>query len=113
VKQDFQLENIHNEANLIVDKVCFYGGTSAAFKKTLRVQDVRRVECGIPFCQSCPLANIILKRNLDLVFHQNLKEALNQLLQTNNFPGESIYTFTKYILFSRCLVLLFNFLDTG
>ncbi|KYN14109.1 PREDICTED: putative glutamate synthase [NADPH] isoform X2 [Trachymyrmex cornetzi] len=57
-------------------------------KKTLRVQAARCMECGVPFCQSshgCPLGNIIPKWN-DLVFHQNWKEALNQLLQTNNFP---------------------------
>lgn len=61
-------------------------------RKTLRVQAARCMECGIPFCQSshgCPLGNIIPKWN-DLVFHQNWKEALNQLLQTNNFPGERI-----------------------
>jgi len=61
-------------------------------RKTLRVQAARCMECGVPFCQSshgCPLGNIIPKWN-DLVFHQNWKEALNQLLQTNNFPGESI-----------------------
>lgn len=62
-------------------------------RKTLRVQAARCMECGVPFCQSshgCPLGNIIPKWN-DLVFHQNWKEALNQLLQTNNFPGEIIY----------------------
>ncbi|KAH0945164.1 hypothetical protein HN011_004136 [Eciton burchellii] len=57
-------------------------------RKTLRIQAARCMECGVPFCQSshgCPLGNIIPKWN-DLVFHQNWKEALNQLLQTNNFP---------------------------
>ncbi|XP_023287583.1 putative glutamate synthase [NADPH] isoform X4 [Orussus abietinus] len=57
-------------------------------RKGLRVQAARCMECGIPFCQSshgCPLGNIIPKWN-DLVFHKNWKEALNQLLQTNNFP---------------------------
>ena len=47
------------------------------------------MECGVPFCHSttngCPLGNIIPKFN-DLVFKDNWKEALNQLLQTNNFP---------------------------
>ncbi|PNF31497.1 Glutamate synthase [NADH], amyloplastic [Cryptotermes secundus] len=54
----------------------------------LRVQAARCMECGVPFCQSshgCPLGNIIPKWN-DLIFHNNWKEALNQLLQTNNFP---------------------------
>lgn len=58
-------------------------------RKGLRVQAARCMECGVPFCQSshgCPLGNIIPKWN-DLVFHSNWKEALNQLLQTNNFPG--------------------------
>nr|CAD7576097.1 unnamed protein product [Timema californicum] len=56
--------------------------------KGLRVQAARCMECGVPFCQSshgCPLGNIIPKWN-DLVFHNNWREALNQLLQTNNFP---------------------------
>ncbi|KAK6621297.1 hypothetical protein RUM43_011603 [Polyplax serrata] len=58
-------------------------------RKGLRVQAARCMECGVPFCQSthgCPLGNIIPKWN-DLVFNNNWKEALNQLLQTNNFPG--------------------------
>lgn len=58
-------------------------------RKNLRVQAARCMECGVPFCQSshgCPLGNIIPKWN-DLIFHSNWKEALNQLLQTNNFPG--------------------------
>ena len=57
-------------------------------RKGLKVQAARCMECGVPFCQSshgCPLGNIIPKWN-DLVFHNNWKEALNQLLQTNNFP---------------------------
>ncbi|OXU24667.1 hypothetical protein TSAR_002428 [Trichomalopsis sarcophagae] len=57
-------------------------------RKGLKVQAARCMECGVPFCQSshgCPLGNIIPKWN-DLVFQDNWKEALNQLLQTNNFP---------------------------
>lgn len=58
-------------------------------KKTLKMQAARCMECGVPFCQSnvhgCPLGNIIPKWN-DLVFHGEWKEALNQLMQTNNFP---------------------------
>ncbi|XP_018895699.1 uncharacterized protein [Bemisia tabaci] len=57
-------------------------------RKGLRVQAARCMECGVPFCQSshgCPLGNIIPKWN-DLVFQNNWSEALNQLLQTNNFP---------------------------
>lgn len=57
-------------------------------RKGLRVQAARCMDCGVPFCQSshgCPLGNIIPKWN-DLIFHNNWHEALNQLLQTNNFP---------------------------
>ena len=55
----------------------------------MKKQAARCMECGVPFCHSttngCPLGNIIPKFN-DLVFRNNWKEALNQLLQTNNFP---------------------------
>lgn len=58
-------------------------------RKGLKVQAARCMDCGVPFCQSnvhgCPLGNIIPAWN-DLVFQDNWKEALNQLLQTNNFP---------------------------
>nr|XP_022287923.1 glutamate synthase 1 [NADH], chloroplastic-like isoform X2 [Crassostrea virginica] len=57
-------------------------------KEGLQQQAARCMDCGVPFCQShdgCPLSNIIPKWN-DLVFRDNWKEALNQLLQTNNFP---------------------------
>ncbi|KAG8184761.1 hypothetical protein JTE90_019357 [Oedothorax gibbosus] len=57
-------------------------------RKTIKTQAARCMECGVPFCQSshgCPLGNIIPKWN-DLVFKDDWREALNQLLQTNNFP---------------------------
>lgn len=58
-------------------------------RKNLRIQAARCMECGVPFCQSnshgCPLGNIIPKWN-DLIFQGEWREALNQLLQTNNFP---------------------------
>ncbi|XP_055950740.1 uncharacterized protein LOC129984806 isoform X1 [Argiope bruennichi] len=57
-------------------------------RKTIKTQAARCMECGVPFCQSshgCPLGNIIPKWN-DLVFKEDWREALNQLLQTNNFP---------------------------
>ncbi|XP_071038942.1 uncharacterized protein [Parasteatoda tepidariorum] len=57
-------------------------------RKTVKVQASRCMECGVPFCQSshgCPLGNIIPKWN-DLVYKDDWREALNQLLQTNNFP---------------------------
>ncbi|GFT93521.1 putative glutamate synthase, partial [Nephila pilipes] len=56
--------------------------------KTLKVQAARCMECGVPFCQSnsgCPLGNIIPKWN-DLVYKDEWKDALDQLLLTNNFP---------------------------
>ena len=60
-----------------------------AFVLGLKKQAARCMECGVPFCHStsngCPLGNIIPKFN-DLVYKDNWKEALNQLLQTNNFP---------------------------
>lgn len=58
-------------------------------RRGLRTQAARCMECGVPFCQSnshgCPLGNIIPKWNL-LVFQSRWREALDQLLQTNNFP---------------------------
>lgn len=58
-------------------------------RKGLRIQAARCMECGVPFCQSnthgCPLGNIIPKWNL-LVFQNQWRQALNTLLQTNNFP---------------------------
>uniref|UniRef100_A0A023EWE8 glutamate synthase (NADH) n=1 Tax=Aedes albopictus TaxID=7160 RepID=A0A023EWE8_AEDAL len=58
-------------------------------RKNLKVQAARCMECGVPFCQSnshgCPLGNIIPRWN-DLVFNGSWKEAIAQLLQTNNFP---------------------------
>uniref|UniRef100_A0AAG5D446 Glutamate synthase [NADH] n=1 Tax=Anopheles atroparvus TaxID=41427 RepID=A0AAG5D446_ANOAO len=58
-------------------------------RQNLKRQAARCMECGVPFCQSnshgCPLGNIIPKWN-DLVFNGNWREAINQLLQTNNFP---------------------------
>lgn len=57
-------------------------------RRGLRVQAARCMDCGVPFCQSsygCPLGNIIPKWN-DLVYQNKWKEALDQLLQTNNFP---------------------------
>ncbi|XP_074594378.1 uncharacterized protein LOC141849793 [Brevipalpus obovatus] len=57
-------------------------------KENVQVQAARCMECGIPFCQSshgCPLGNIIPKWN-DLVYQNDWQEAINQLLQTNNFP---------------------------
>ncbi|XP_045534417.1 glutamate synthase [NADH], amyloplastic [Papilio machaon] len=57
-------------------------------RRGLRVQAARCMDCGVPFCQSahgCPLANIIPKWN-DLIYRGQWRQALDQLLQTNNFP---------------------------
>lgn len=68
-------------------------------RKGLRVQAARCMDCGVPFCQSshgCPLGNIIPKWN-DLIFNNNWKEALSQLLQTNNFPGKLASVLCYYL----------------
>ena len=58
-------------------------------RKDIKKQAARCMDCGVPFCHStmsgCPLGNIIPKFN-DLVYHGKWKDALDQLLQTNNFP---------------------------
>uniref|UniRef100_A0A914H2C3 Glutamate synthase n=1 Tax=Globodera rostochiensis TaxID=31243 RepID=A0A914H2C3_GLORO len=57
-------------------------------RSNIREQAARCMDCGIPFCQGttgCPLGNIIPKWN-DYVFKNNWRQALEQLLQTNNFP---------------------------
>ena len=58
-------------------------------------QASRCMECGVPFCQSgmiiggmasgCPINNLIPEWN-DLIYTGNMKQALNRLLKTNNFP---------------------------
>ncbi|KHJ97106.1 glutamate synthase central domain protein [Oesophagostomum dentatum] len=59
-----------------------------SIRSNIREQAARCMDCGIPFCQGntgCPLGNIIPKWN-DYVFKKNWRQALEQLLQTNNFP---------------------------
>jgi len=54
----------------------------------LKIQGVRCMDCGVPFCQSepgCPIDNLIPEWN-DLVYKDRWKEALERLHQTNNFP---------------------------
>ena len=61
----------------------------------LRLQGARCMDCGVPFCHTgnsingaasgCPLNNLIPEWN-DLVYHDRWREALDLLLQTNNFP---------------------------
>jgi glutamate synthase (NADPH/NADH) small chain len=52
----------------------------------VRTQAARCMDCGIPFCnEGCPLGNIIPDWN-DLVYRENMHEALVRLHSTNNFP---------------------------
>jgi glutamate synthase (NADPH/NADH) small chain len=49
-------------------------------------QAARCMDCGVPTCHSgCPLGNLIPDWN-DLIYHGRWREALEQLLLTNNFP---------------------------
>lgn len=60
-----------------------------------RIQGARCMDCGVPFCQSgmmiggmasgCPLNNLIPEWN-DLIYNNNLEEALSRLTKTNSFP---------------------------
>ncbi len=64
-------------------------------KEERKIQGARCMECGVPFCQSgmliggmtsgCPLYNLIPEWN-DLLYRDNLEQALARLLKTNNFP---------------------------
>jgi glutamate synthase (NADPH) small chain len=50
------------------------------------VQGARCMDCGIPFCMTgCPVNNIIPDWN-DLVYRQDVRQAVDVLHQTNNFP---------------------------
>jgi glutamate synthase (NADPH/NADH) small chain len=52
----------------------------------MRDQAARCMDCGVPFChKGCPLGNIIPDFN-DLVYRGRLREALDRLHATNNFP---------------------------
>ena len=63
--------------------------------KYRKEQASRCMNCGVPFCQSgmmingmasgCPLNNLVPEWN-DLLYHGCMKEALQMLRQTNNFP---------------------------
>ena len=60
-----------------------------------RRQAARCMNCGVPFCQSamqlsgmvtgCPLHNLIPEWN-DLLYRGDIKQALERLLKTSNFP---------------------------
>ncbi|KAE8736401.1 Glutamate synthase 1 [Hibiscus syriacus] len=55
----------------------------------LKTQSARCMECGTPFCHQensgCPLGNKIPEFN-ELVYQNRWREALDRLLETNNFP---------------------------
>lgn len=64
-------------------------------KEDRKKQAARCMDCGVPFCQSgmiiggmtsgCPVNNLIPEWN-DLLYNDNMNEALNRLLKTDNFP---------------------------
>ncbi|KAG8485891.1 hypothetical protein CXB51_019262 [Gossypium anomalum] len=54
----------------------------------LKTQSARCMDCGTPFCHQnsgCPLRNKIPEFN-ELVYQNRWREALDRLLETNNFP---------------------------
>ena len=53
----------------------------------VRAQAARCMDCGTPFCHGCgcPLTNVVPELN-HLVYTGRWKEALDLLLETNNFP---------------------------
>jgi len=52
----------------------------------LKAQGARCMDCGIPYChQGCPVMNIIPEWN-DLTYRGDMREALDVLHSTNNFP---------------------------
>lgn len=56
--------------------------------KNVEIQAARCMDCGVPFCCSefgCPLGNNIPEIN-HLIYQEKWKEALDILIQTNNFP---------------------------
>ncbi|GFR49656.1 hypothetical protein Agub_g11798 [Astrephomene gubernaculifera] len=70
------------------DEVHDHSGT-ASHAALLHTQSARCMECGTPFCHTsstgCPLGNKIPEFN-DLVHKGRWREALDRLLETNNFP---------------------------
>ncbi|KAG2492850.1 hypothetical protein HYH03_009004 [Edaphochlamys debaryana] len=70
------------------DEVHDHQGTGA-HAELLHTQAARCMECGTPFCHTastgCPLGNKIPEFN-DLVHKGRWREALDRLLETNNFP---------------------------
>ncbi len=57
-------------------------------REEAKIQGARCMDCGIPFCHGdtgCPVQNYIPEWN-DLVYKGHWREALDNLLSTNNFP---------------------------
>ncbi len=57
-------------------------------REEAKIQAARCMDCGIPFCHGdtgCPVQNYIPEWN-DLVYKNHWKDALENLLSTNNFP---------------------------
>jgi len=55
-------------------------------KEKLKKQAARCMDCGVPTCHAgCPLGNLIPDWN-DFIYHDRWRDALDQLLLTNNFP---------------------------
>ena len=55
-------------------------------KEKLKRQAARCMDCGVPTCHAgCPLGNLIPDWN-DFVYRDRWRDALDQLLLTNNFP---------------------------
>uniref|UniRef100_A0A0K0D227 Glutamine amidotransferase type-2 domain-containing protein n=1 Tax=Angiostrongylus cantonensis TaxID=6313 RepID=A0A0K0D227_ANGCA len=80
-------------------------------RSNIREQAARCMDCGVPFCQGhtgCPLGNIIPKWN-DYVFKKNWRQALEQLLQTNNFPEFTGRVCPAPCEVSCCTVIFLNF----
>ncbi len=55
-------------------------------KESLQKQAARCMDCGVPTCHAgCPLGNLIPDWN-DFIYRDRWRDALDQLLLTNNFP---------------------------
>jgi glutamate synthase (NADPH/NADH) small chain len=60
--------------------------------ETVRDQARRCMQCGVPFChRGCPLGNLIPEWN-ELTFHGRMRDAIERLHSTNNFPEFTGFT---------------------
>lgn len=91
-----EFERKNNKAESPKDRIKHFNEFHTPIsKEDRREQGARCMECGVPFCQSgmmiggmasgCPLNNLIPEWN-DLLYTDNLEQALGRLLKTNNFP---------------------------